>query len=266
MERFAVLVEAIAYIEENLRGPITQQRIADACHCSLSSLQKLFRYALRHSVGEYVTKRRICCAARDLLETSASVTELALRYQYSAPEVFSRAFAKVWGVTPSAFRRQWRFSGIFPRIVIEEEGVYFVHRKRVDVSELYDALRQAAGTYVLCFDMVHLMEINEISPEAGDLAIVECLRRMDHETPEDMLLFRVGGDEFALVTGLRDQQEAQAVGDRILARNGESVTWKGREIPVSMYMGLLRLTEGPLRYQELFAQLHTVIDRSKGGP
>ena len=70
-----------------------------------------------------------------------------------------------------------------------------------------------------------------------------------------MLPFRIGGDEFALLTGLSDKTEAEAVGQRILSHNGECIVSGGAEIPVSMRFGTVLIEGKNLRYSELFGRL-----------
>ena len=52
MKNFAVLTEAIYYIEEHLCDPLTREEAATYCHVSLSTLEKLFRYAEKEIVRE----------------------------------------------------------------------------------------------------------------------------------------------------------------------------------------------------------------------
>ena len=68
-------------------------------------------------------------------------------------------------------------------------------------------------SYVVCFDINGLVAINDISTRAGDLAILEALTRVDSVATDDMLVLRIGGDEFALVTGLTGRAAAQALDD-----------------------------------------------------
>lgn len=262
MQSFYLLTDVLAYIDEQLENPLTQEQIAAHCFCSVSSLQKLFRYAIHLGVKEYIERRRLTQAAKALLDAGTRVTEVALRYQYQSPEVFTRAFQRLWGVTPSAFRRTWRFGGLFPRVeglVQEGDGTM---RRKVDISELYEVLRGMAGTYVLCFDIVGLLPINEISRSAGDLAIRECLKRIDAEAGEDMLLFRVGGDEFALATGEKDAAAVRKLAQRVLSLNGHAVIHEGREISVSMHAAGVRI-EDRLRYAELYNAMNKAIDVAK---
>ena len=52
-------------------------------------------------------------------------------------------------------------------------------RKPVDISELYDLFLEWKDCYFICCDIKGLVPINEISYKAGDLAILETVRRME---------------------------------------------------------------------------------------
>ena len=82
----------------------------------LKKREKLFRYAFHHSIKEYISKRRLTSATNDLVSTDMTITEIAMKYQYNSPETFTRAFKKLWEITPSEFMSQWRFTSIFPKI------------------------------------------------------------------------------------------------------------------------------------------------------
>ncbi len=255
MLRFYCLTEALAFIEGNLENPLLPEQIAEGCYCSLSTLQKTFRYALRMGVMDYVARRRLTMAAKDLLSGRERVVDIAYRYQYQSPEVFVRAFRRLWGDAPTAFRRKWKFSGLFPRVEGIIEGGDGMTRKKVDISELYDVLRGMDGTYVLCFDIVGLTPMNDIDSEVGDLAIVESLRRIDAAADDAMLLFRIGGDEFALVTGLSDPARTEAAARRVLDQNGQAIRWNRREIPLSLRACGVRIRTDALRYADLYQTL-----------
>lgn len=265
MRNFFLLECAVNYIEEHLCDPITGKDVAKACSSSLSGLQKLFRYALHRSIKEYIDKRRLTNAARDLLHSRGTVTKIAMRYQYNSPEVFARAFRRLWDVTPSHFKEKWRFSSLYPRLnyKFHEGDDPDMARKRVDLSEAYEVFRQLGGTCVICFDCIGLMKINAISNEAGDKAILESARRIDSAATDDTLVLRIGGDEFALFTGKMDMEEAEDVMRKVLAQNGQPILWNGQEIPLSLWGGIARIPERGLRYSELFAQMHNTIEQCK---
>lgn len=259
MNKFEVLSVALDYIEENLTEELNPEDCANRCGYSLSSLQKTFRCVFHIGIGDYISRRRLSHAARELIGTDKTVLEVAMKYGYNSHEVFTRAFMRLWGTTPSRFRKERRFSEIFPKLdeaaqATDEKGnVIMYSKKKFDVSHLYDFMKERRGKYVICFDMVRLMYINETYGHAGgDIAIAEGLRRIDAESDENMLPIRVGGDEFVLITDYETEEDAKAVAEKILSHNGETVRSGGNEFEVSMRAGFVVIPHGNIRYNELF--------------
>ena len=58
------------------------------------------------SFREYIANRRINQAAADLYGTRERMIDVAIRYGYSSQEAFTRAFKKIYGITPGAYRKQ----------------------------------------------------------------------------------------------------------------------------------------------------------------
>lgn len=258
-EKLTALTAALEYIEQSLTVDFSQEQCAKAACCSLSGLQKLFRSVFRKSVGDYVTRRRLTAAARELQQTDRTALDIAVEYGWGSAEAFTRAFSRVWGVTPSEYRRSWRFSGLCPRLDFPRHFMRkgeIIMTSKYNISELYDYIKSRQGTYAICFDTSHLMEINDtLGHEAGDKVILECLRRIDRECSDGMMMFRIGGDEFVMMTGLSDRGGVENLAAKILAHNGEVVSHNGTEIPVSMRAGAVLLKSGRLSYSELFTEL-----------
>ncbi len=265
MKNFYVLTTALEFIESNICEEVDPQAIADYCGVSLSSLQKLFRLALHRSIKDYILRRRISLAAKDILNTDMKMIDIAYKYQFGSPENFVRAFRKVWKVPPTKYKKTWRFSEICPKLDYQfQEGAdEDMAAKRVDISEAYDEIRKMKGTYVICFDIASLVPINNISREAGDLAILEALKRIGEVCTEEMMQLRIGGDEFALITGSKDPAYVEKLQNDVLAHNGETIVWNGREIPLSLHAGLIKVPDGNLRYNEFFDGMHAAIMASK---
>ena len=266
MKNFCIFADAVNYIEDNLCNDVTQDDIAAACCCSLSALQKVWRYCTHTSLKEYITKRRLTRSAEDIAHTDMTLTDIAMKYRYNSPEVFTRAFRKLWGVSPSKFRTQWHSTGIFPRIIPDEStlkgGIYM--GRRVDITELYDVLRSAnRDSWVLCFDIVKFDGVNKTcGREAGDCVIREAFRRVDAAAGDTMAAFRIGGDEFAIVTCTDDRAAAEETARKVIALNGQNVVFEDKEIPLSLRVGAVKLCYGSshnLRYSELFDRMHKVI-------
>ena len=264
MRNFLILTESINFIEENLCTHISRSDIANHCFVSLSMLEKLFRYALGMSIKTYITKRRMTNAANDIVRLNMSITDIAMKYQFNSIEVFSRTFKRVWNVNPSEFKNRWKFTGIFPKINYEfkEGDDFYMARKRVDMSQSYEFLREMKGSYVLCFDVQNLTYLNKISHKAGDLAILEAAARIDEVSTDDMLMMRIGGDEFALLTGLYDENRAIEIRNKVLNQNKKCIVFEKKEYPISLWCGITKIPES-LRYSDFFTDLHNTIVESK---
>lgn len=68
-DKLTALAAALEYVEQNLTSEFSQEKCARYACCSLSGLQKLFRSVFRRSVGDYVARRRLTAAARELQQT-----------------------------------------------------------------------------------------------------------------------------------------------------------------------------------------------------
>ena len=136
-------------------------------------------------------------------------------------------------------------------------------RRNFDISELYDLFQSRRNCCFVCCDIKNLIPINEISRGAGDLAILETMRRMENAAGEDDFVFRIGGDEFAMLTAGEDEEHAGKIAREILAHNGECVDYEGQKIPLSLYCTVFRSGEKIVRYSELFTGLQTALRDAK---
>ncbi len=265
MNKMELLTAALEYMEANLSSEIKTEDVAKACYCSKAALEKLFRNLNHMSVHDYVIRRRMTLAARMMRERpEVSVLDVALTYGYSTNESFSRAFKKVWDCNPSEFKENPRHFALFPRLFIplQQEGET-VMRKNVDISELYELFQTRRNCYFVCSDIDHLVPINEISSKAGDLAILESLRRMESEAGEEDVIFRIGGDEFTLITNSEDVAYAEGIAERLRALNGTPFVFEGREIPLGLHIAVTKFSSDRIRYHDLFDQLHHAIQEVK---
>lgn len=261
MEKFDILAASIAYIEAHLTEELTRENIAASCYVSLSALEKLYRYALHMGIRDYITRRRMTLAAKDLVHDNLSVTDVAMKYQFQSVEVFSRAFRRVWFETPSSFREKYRFTDIFPPIVIhQEEDMYM--SKQVDMSAAYDYMQQHSGSFVLCCDIKELTPLNAISRKLGDLAILTMAQRLEAIAGADMVVMRVGGDEFVLLTATTDQAVAEALRGRLLTMNGQTIAFEGKDYPLHLWCGLTTIP-AQSNFSTFFHDVLGTIHRSR---
>lgn len=101
MEWIKQLNDTINYIEEHLTDEIDYGKLAQIACCSTFHYQRMFTYMAGIPLSEYIRRRKMSLAAVDL-QSGEKVLDIALKYGYSSPTSFNRAFQGVHGVTPSA--------------------------------------------------------------------------------------------------------------------------------------------------------------------
>lgn len=265
VESVQLLVDSLNYIEAHLRENIRTADIAKACYCSRSTLEKLFSYVYHISIHDYIIRRRMTLAAKLLSERpEVSILEAAVEYGYNSHEAFTRAFQKVWNCRPSEFRKR-KHVELFPRYrePIRKGDSYIMQRRNVDISELYDLFTQRKNCWFVCCDINGLIAINDISVKAGDLAILEMMRRMEEAAGEEDVIFRIGGDEFCMLTNSEDPAYADKIVQALKDRNEEPFSFDDKQIPLSLWVTSARLEGQRVRYNDLFNTLHFAIRDSK---
>ncbi|MCL2057016.1 MAG: diguanylate cyclase [Oscillospiraceae bacterium] len=140
-------------------------------------------------------------------------------------------------------------------------------RKPLDVSELYDEIKKFGGTYALGADIVNFMKVNnDYGYAAGDIVIAEAFARIERELSENMLLFRTGGDEFAVITTYKSASDAEALARKITAYNGTSIKSGDHDIPLSLHVGISQIPEKALSYQKALSILGNAVDKARKSP
>lgn len=116
MEWLKNLSNAIEYIEDNLDKEISYEEAARIACCSTYYFQRLFSYVAGVSLSEYIRKRRMSQAAFELQRTDQKVLDVALKYGYTSPTSFNRAFQSVHGITPAAAKNKGSTLNAYPPI------------------------------------------------------------------------------------------------------------------------------------------------------
>jgi AraC family transcriptional regulator len=105
MNYYERVQKAIDYIESNLENGIDLEKVAAEAYMSSSNFYRLFFALTGFTVKEYIRQRRISGAASYLKEGTESILDIALRHGFESNEAFTRAFKRLTGYPPSAFRK-----------------------------------------------------------------------------------------------------------------------------------------------------------------
>lgn len=96
---------ALDYIEDNLKNEIEIKQISKQACFSVSQFYIIFQAIVGETVKEYMRKRRLCKAAFDLRTTNKKIIDIAYDSLFESQEAFTRAFVRVFGITPGKYRR-----------------------------------------------------------------------------------------------------------------------------------------------------------------
>lgn len=108
--------KAIGYIEEHITEEIDYGKVAEIACCSSYHFQRMFAYLADVPLSEYIRRRRMSLAVADLQSGNEKIVDIALKYCYSSPTAFNRAFQSVHGIAPSMVKSDGVSLKLFPPI------------------------------------------------------------------------------------------------------------------------------------------------------
>ncbi|WP_160297251.1 helix-turn-helix domain-containing protein [Paenibacillus sp. IHBB 10380] len=124
-----LVAQAIRYMNERYMEPITLDTIAQLFDCSTRYLSKLFKSRLNDSPIRFLTEVRMNKAARLLMDTEATLQEIAERVGYPDGHALSRSFKKYYDLSPVLFKAQYREGKLVPKLPCSSSGSAIVRPK-----------------------------------------------------------------------------------------------------------------------------------------
>ena len=98
----------LGFIHANYSEPLTVGQIAAFAHISQREAFRCFQQVLGTTPTLYLLHHRINNAARMLVETDLSVTDISMACGFSSPGYMWKVFRDINGVSPRAFRKSGR--------------------------------------------------------------------------------------------------------------------------------------------------------------
>lgn len=99
------LGKAIACIKRNISSPLRVRDIARATHLSARQLERLFRSVFGISPKEFIIKTRVHTAVELLMQSEASLVQIALDTGFCDQSALTYYFRRELGITPQRFRK-----------------------------------------------------------------------------------------------------------------------------------------------------------------
>lgn len=113
------LNRALDYIEENLSNEIDFDYAAKLAFCSRNDLSNMFLVVTGIQLSEYIRRRRLSLAALELQNSDEKIIDISMRYGYSSPTAFNRAFQNQHKASPQYARSRKIFISSYPRITFQ---------------------------------------------------------------------------------------------------------------------------------------------------
>jgi AraC family transcriptional regulator len=110
---------ALHYIEENLTNDIDFIEVARLALCSEYHFKRMFSFLAGITLSEYIRRRRLTLAAFELKDSNIKVIDVAIKYNYSSPDSFTRAFQNLHGITPSEAKKNGSSLKAFPKMTFQ---------------------------------------------------------------------------------------------------------------------------------------------------
>lgn len=104
-ELASTIQAAAKYIRKHYAGTITLEAMAAKAHMSPSYFSKKFREVTSFGFKEYLIRIRLAESCKYLLETSDSITDIALSCGFNDSNYFGDLFRKMKGVSPLQYRK-----------------------------------------------------------------------------------------------------------------------------------------------------------------
>ena len=103
-----ILSHAVVYLRRHYADAVSSADVAEACHCSVSTLSHLFKKKLGVGIRKYQQQLRLSDARKLLRDTELPVNVVSDLLGYGNPNYFCNVFRKEIGIAPSQYREEYQ--------------------------------------------------------------------------------------------------------------------------------------------------------------
>ena len=96
--------EAALYMHDNYSEQISVADISAEAYLSPSYFATVFRVLTGFTVGNYLNRYRLHCAATELAASDKRIIEIAFESGFLTQQSFTKSFTKAYGIAPAKFR------------------------------------------------------------------------------------------------------------------------------------------------------------------
>lgn len=130
MDKISVAESVLSYVEKNLGGDLTLEKIAKELNYSKFYIERTFKDHTGLSLYKYIRSRRLNEAARRLVETRQPIIDIAFGSGYRSQQAFTQAFRDEYVCTPQEYRKIGRFFPKQDRIRLDVSSRLFMEGRK----------------------------------------------------------------------------------------------------------------------------------------
>lgn len=228
MEWIAALQQAITYMEEHLMEEINYEDVAEQVHTSSYEFHRAFSFLSGMTANTYIRNRRLSLAGREIVETNAKITDIALKYGYDTPESFTKAFTRFHGIAPKFAREESAKLVLFNPLVIKltvEGGKSMDYRIVQTKEQKFIALVRNFRNEIINDEENH--DIPDFWGECHSKNLVEPIRNLRPEGKRDLFGLcsptKEGEDTFQYGIGVLIDEETTELDSNEMEKKGYSI-------------------------------------------
>ena len=115
MDWLNAMNNAVEYMEANITEKLDIEKVAKIALSSTFHFQRMYHMITGVTIAEYIRRRRLTLAAQDII-SGEKIINVAYKYGYETPEAFTKAFGKMYGISPSAAREPGANLKAYPKL------------------------------------------------------------------------------------------------------------------------------------------------------
>ena len=131
MDSFLLVSTINVFVENRLQSGFDYTELVKATGFSLPHIRAEYAKLTGKSLSRYILSRRIANAAFEIVHSDMNILDIAMKYGFTNPDTFTRAFRRFTNCNPNDFRKQKRTVG---RAILSA-GVWGVSVKSDNTTE-----------------------------------------------------------------------------------------------------------------------------------